>query len=669
MLYKTVLNTILSAAIVFAVAAAVLMPKLLRAEEQPEKTLSPYFFVKSGDAAVDSLPLKSTSVRATVAGVIADVTVTQRYTNEGKKPIEAIYVFPGSTNAAVHALTMSVGERVIKAKIAEKQKARESYERAKKEGKSASLLEQHRPNVFQMNVANILPGDEIKVELSYSELLIPSEGKYEFMYPTVVGPRYSNQPKSDAPPEDKFVESPYLPQGNKPTYSFELFLEIIGAMPLHEIISPSHRVSITYPDPNSADIMLPAGSEGDRDFVLNFSYEGGQIESGALLYQGMEENFFLVMLEPPARPAPDQIVPREYIFVVDISGSMHGFPLMVSKGLLVELIKRLRPEDKFNVLLFAGGQALLSEKSLAATSDNVQRAVALIDNQQAGGGTELLPALKQALTLPEEEGTSRSIVVITDGYVNVEREAFDLIRENLGRANLFSFGIGSSVNRYLIDGMARAGMGEATVVLNLLGSKQAVEKFNKYIESPVLTDIRVEYDARSIYDMEPLSVPDLFAEKPILLFGKWRGEKKGTITVSGKSAGGTFERNIDLSKLDADARLHGLKYLWARHKIASLSDYNRLQWRKEYQEQITYLGLKYNLLTEYTSFLAVDEVIRNKEQAQTVKQPLPLPKGVSNMAVNGFLATSPEPETYMMIALILTLLGAAVLPDRLRSAR
>ncbi|MCG2720420.1 MAG: VIT and VWA domain-containing protein [Thermodesulfovibrionales bacterium] len=433
--------------------------------ESGDKTLSPYFYVLSDDPDVDQLPLQSTSAVANISGVIADVRVTQVYKNEGKRPLEAIYVFPASTRAAVYGMKMTVGTRVITAQIRKREEARQEYEQAKQQGKSASLLEQQRPNVFQMNVANILPGDVITVELSYTELLVPTDGVYEFVYPTVVGPRYSNQPADTSPPSERWIQNPYLHQGESPHYAFDITVNLNAGMPVKEITSPSHKVKVSYDSPSIAAARLDQAEKygGNRDYILQYRLDGGQIESGILLYEGEKKNFFLLMMQPPRRVTNAQIPKREYIFIVDVSGSMHGFPLDISKTLLKDLIGRLRPTDTFNVLLFAGGSTVLSEKSLPATQENIGKAIAVIDSQKGGGGTELLPALKRALALPKGEGYARTVVIATDGYVTVEEEAFDLIRKNLGNANMFPFGIGSSVNRHIIEGMARVGMGEPFV--------------------------------------------------------------------------------------------------------------------------------------------------------------------------------------------------------------
>jgi len=290
-----------------------------------KQCLSPYFFVLSDDPDTDRLPLKSTRAEVDIAGVIARVKVVQTYSNEGRKTLEAVYIFPASTRAAVHAMRMKIGERVIEARIKEREKARADYENARREGKSASLLEQMRPNVFQMNVANILPGDEIKVELEYTELLRPEKGVYEFVYPSIVGPRYSKVGPQDVSAREAWVENPYLPEGQKPTYDFGLNAEVRTGIPLSKVMSPSHDIESSFLSKYRARVVLGNSKlSGNRDFVLHYSLAGERIQSGLLLYPGQEENFFLMMMEPSKRIAPRQIVRREYIFIMDVSGSMNG---------------------------------------------------------------------------------------------------------------------------------------------------------------------------------------------------------------------------------------------------------------------------------------------------------------------------------------------------------
>lgn len=342
------------------------------------------------------------------------------------------------------------------------------------------------------------------------------------------------------------------------------------------------------------------------------------------------------MMQPPKAPKLDQIPPREYVFIVDVSGSMRGFPLDVSKSVLKELIAGLRPTDRFNVMLFESSSQMMSEESLTATPENIKKAFQVIDQQRGGGGTRLLPALKNALAFKETKDFSRSFVVVTDGYVTVEREAFDLIRNSLNQANLFAFGIGSSVNRYLIEGMARAGMGEPFIVTQESEAKSVGERFRRYVQTPVLTNIQLDYGTFQAYDVEPLSIPDVFAERPIIVYGKYKGQPQGKITLKGLSGKQTYTQSVFVNQANRENN-QALRYLWARKRIQTLDDYTNLAYnndKQKIQAEVTKLGLKYNLLTQYTSFIAIDPEARNKEGDQTtVKQPLPLPQGVPNTAV------------------------------------
>lgn len=622
-------------------------------DAKADRTLSPYFFVHSDDPQVDKLPLKDTQVEIAVAGVIADVKVTQRYRNDGTRPIEAEYVFPGSTRAAVYGLTMTIGERRVVAQIREKQQARAEYQAAKSAGKSAALLEQHRPNVFKMSVANILPGDDIAVELRYTELIVPTDSIYELVFPTVVGPRYTTDREAGTSPLDRWQRNPYLRESEQPPGGFHLEATINSGIALKEVGSPTHDVQVRYDSAQQAHVDLPreGGNAANRDFILRYRLAGATIESGILLFEGARENYFLAMIEPPRRVTAAQIPARDYVFIVDVSGSMHGFPLDVTKELIRNLLTGLRPTDTFNVMLFSGSSLVLADAPLPATEENVRRGVAFIDSQSGSGSTELLPALRRALALPGGDDRARSIVVATDGYVTVETEAFDVIRESLGQANLFAFGIGAGVNRYLIEGMARVGQGEPFVVTSADEAAERAEALRRYIEAPVLTKARLSATGFEIYDMEPPGIPDVLAQRPVIVFGKWRGRRTGQLTLRGLAGEGPFERSFDLSKVRPAPNNAALSYLWARGRIARLDDYQRLANDPDRVKEITQLGLDYHLLTAYTSFIAVDEVVRNTrpEDAQTVRQPLPLPQGVSNLAVGGEVPTTPEPELLVLV--------------------
>jgi Ca-activated chloride channel family protein len=604
------------------------------AQELGDKSEAPYFFVISSAPGLEQLPLKSTRAEVNIAGVIADVTVTQEYKNDGLKPIEAVYTFPASTRAAVYAMEMVIGDRKIVARIEEKQKAREKYEEAKSEGKRTSLLEQQRPNVFQMNVANIMPGDLIKVTMRYTELLVPLEGVYKFIYPTVVGPRYTGEGGGG---NNSFTNVPYTKQGIEPAYDFDIDLNLSMGMPIQHVASLNHKVSTTYPSTEIAKIELSPDEYhgGNRDFVLEYKLAGDAIESGLMLYEHGDENFFLLMVQPPKRIINEEIPPREYIFIVDVSGSMHGYPINVTKTLLRNLIVNLRPTDSFNVLVFESGAYWLADESVSATEQNIGKAASFLDQQQGGGGTNLLAAVKKAMSFPRKtEGLSRSFVVVTDGYVDVDKEVFDIIRTRSDEANVFAFGIGESVNRYLIEGMAHAGMSESFIVLGEEDANKQAEKFRRYINNPVLTQIKKSFSGLDAYDIEPLSIPDVLAERPVIIYGKYRGKAQGTMTVEGYAGKKKYKKSFNVSQVKADKKHEAIRYLWARKKIELLDDYGKLDPSTSVQQEVTGLGLRYNLLTAYTSFVAIEEKKVNSEKdLTTVKQPMPLPRSVENSAI------------------------------------
>ncbi len=605
-------------------------------EPAEEKDASSPYFLVQGDSDVESFPLLETKAEANIAGVTAKIELTQIYKNDGKKTIEAIYIFPLGTKSAIHAMRMKIGERIIDAEIEETEKARQIYEDAKENGKVASLLEQKRPNVFQMKVANIMPGDEVKVIVNYTEMLVPEKGIYEYVFPTVVGPRFTGEQKD----KEDWTATPYLHEKELSPYKFDIKVNLKTGIPISKVVVPTHNVDINK-EYDKATITLSKKEKygGNRDFILRYSLKGNKIQTGLLLYPGEEENFFLLMFEPPDRVNIDMVPPREYLFVVDVSGSMHGFPLDVSKALMKKIIEGLRKQDYFNILFFAGGSAVLSPEPLSATKENKKKAIDMVMSQTGGGGTRLLDALNRISTLPKKEGLSRIIVAATDGYISVEKEAFDHIRENLGENNFFAFGIGSSVNRYLIEGMARAGKGEPFIATNQSEAKEKADKFLNYIQHPLLTDIKTGLNGFDAYDIEPISMPDLFAERPLILFGKYK-KAAGSIVVTGKTANGNYKKEIKVKNSMEDNGNSAIKYLWARERIAKLDDYGKVG--TDVKDEVTKLGLKYHLMTQYTSFVAVDKIIRKTGEVVTVKQPLPLPQGVSDYAVGDFSSAAPR---------------------------
>ncbi|MDX2112010.1 MAG: VIT and VWA domain-containing protein [Verrucomicrobiota bacterium] len=637
-------------------------------QEPQDKTLSPYLQIKGSDSSLDSIPLKSTDIHVDLAGLFASVKVKQVYANKGTKPIEAIYVFPGSTRAAVHAMRLTVGEQVTEAEIKEKGEARQTYETAKQEGKTASLLEQHRPNVFQMSVATILPGDLVTVEMEYSEFIVPEEGRYQFTYPGVVGPRYNSPHQAK---QESWTANPYLGQGEPDVAAFTLDVSVATPVPLADLRCPTHKPQIQFTGEDRAQVTLPASENGsNRDFILEYRLTSPSIETGIITAESAGEQFFLMMVQPPARVPAAQVLPRDYLFILDVSGSMHGFPINVAKTTLRQLVGSLREADTFNLLLFSGGSNVYAPNPVRATTDNLRAAIKFIDNSQAGGGTELLPALKHAYSLPKaEENTARSIVILTDGYVSVEDEAFAMVRQNLSTASVYAFGIGNSVNRHLIEGLARAGMGEPFVVINEDESTGAVEQLRKYLESPVLTGLKLEMKGVELYDVEG-ALADVLAERPVVICGKWKGAARGSVKLEALGSGEKpFSVALDMANAKAFARPEVLRRFWARLHMQTLYDRESFSGDRDHdvKGEIIKHSLGYGLLSQYTAFVAVNPEVRNPGgQYTSVKQPLPLPQGVSNYALGNGTAipTTPEPADIALFCTVLVVVIGVLLYRR-----
>ncbi len=595
-----------------------------------QKAKGPYLLIDSKNALI---PLRSTKADVKIAGKIAHVKITQTYQNLSYSPIEAQYVFPMSTQAAVHGMTMKVGDRVVEAKIFEKQQAKRIYEKAIKQGKRASKLDQKRPNVFQMKVGNILPKDEIVIDIYYTEMILPVKDEYQFVLPGVVGPRFVGESSES---EDTF-ENTHTEKGIADTFEYDVTVAINAGVIIQNIHSKTHQIKVHNPDAESAEITLASTNvnPANRDFILSYDLRANKMQSGLLLYEGERENFFSLMIEPPNKETKTIVPPREYLFVVDVSGSMMGYPIEVTKSLMKNLLSDLNENDVFNILLFSADNKVFKNESVAISEETLKEAFLFLKGgNNYGGGTRLLNALDKAYELPRKfPSTARTMIVITDGYISVEKEAFERIGNNLDKANVITFGIGSSVNRYIIEGMARVGKSQSFIATSKTDAYQVAKDFKRYIESPLFTQVQLTANGFDMYDVEPKSVPDIFSDRPVLVFGKYKGSATGNIGITGYLGKRQVHHTIPLKHGKLSKQHEALKYLWAREKIKQLDDY-AYQSNKNSKEELIALGLKYNLATKHTSFVAVDQVVVNKKgKVNNVNQPLPMPKNVENSAI------------------------------------
>lgn len=613
---------------------------LLLAQTPASSTDKPFIKAIVDGEQVDNLPLLLTTVDTNISGVIADVTVTQHYKNDGEGPVEAIYVFPGSTDAAVYAFEMQVNDRLVVAEINEKQQARAIYEDAKDKGITTSLLEQTGNAFFQTNVGNILPGDDIRVTLRYVETLIPDRGLYTFRFPII------RQTSQGASLPVQVSESSRINRSNE--IGFDMLIELRAGLPIAEITSWTHQIETDYASPDSAFIALKPDDLfiNDQDFILQFRLAGDAIQTGLLTHQGKDENYFLLMAQPPQHVTVDQIPPREYLFVVDVSGSMQGLPIGIAKRATNNMLLQLRDIDLFNVYTFAGSSEQLAEQSVRASMQNINAALNMIDASRSMGGTNLHPVLLKISETRVLEGISRSVIVLTDGAISAGNETLQLVRENLQFQNLFAVGIGNFQNQYIVQGLAHSGRGQAFTADNPEAADILVDDLIQYISQPVLTDIRVNYPAGlEVYDVIPESIPDVFSERPVYLVGKWHGDWNGAFTIHGTagdreySSAYTAQSNFDNTKTSA------IRLLWAREQLREW-EFDQKFGDYQLSNDISRLGLDYSLVTSYTSFVAVDYEVRRDPmtQAETValaNAPQPPPAARQVISGVGMAASRP----------------------------
>lgn len=559
----------------------------------------------------DLCPLKKTVVKADIAGFGAHVSVTQVFHNPSKEWIEAIYTFPLPNNAAVDHMTMHIGGRVIDGVIKESQIAQRIYEAAKNAGQAAALLDQERPNIFTQSVANIPPGAQVDIEIQYVQTLKFQNATFEFNFPMVVGPRFLG----NAPDPGKI--SPLMTaKGTRTGTNIQLSVNIDAGAPLQDLKSVLHEVTTVKVDKQRYFVELKNEDEiPNRDFILRYRVAESAVTGAFVTHtEGDKGGFFGLALVPPANIAPADISPREFIFVMDQSGSQSGFPIEKSKELTLKLMDTLRPRDTFNVVGFANSAHSLWPSPRSNTAVNVVEAKKFVEGLQAGGGTQLREGLVAGLQGKPDPERLRIIVFNTDGYVGDEKLILDTLQKNRGNARVFTFGIGNGVNRYLIDSMSAEGRGAAEYVTLQEEAGAAVERFIQRTRTPVLTDISIKIDGAEVTNLEPAFLPDVFDQSPMYLFGRYQTPGKAKITITGKQGGKPWSKTMDVD-LPMVSNHPQIMSLWARDRVDSLDRENYAgQFNNEgknLKQAITDVALEFGIMSQYTSFVAVESRVIN----------------------------------------------------------
>lgn len=603
-------------------------------------------------------PLQHTSVQASISGYMADVTVKQLFANPYKEKIEAVYTFPLSDTGAVDEMTMKVGSRIIHGTIKKKEEAREIYEHAKERGHVASLLDQERPNIFTQSVANIEPGKEVEITIKYKDLLFFENGKYSFAFPTVVGPRFI--------PGDSVVEkngtgwandTNQVPDASKITpllarkdtragHDISISVNLDSGVPYSNLKSSLHEVDISAKDSSHALVSLKDNNTiPNKDFVLSWTVSQDSITSGYITHRNAKEHagsgFFTLMLLPPKSVTPDKVAPKEMIFLIDCSGSQSGPPLNKAKEALLHIIDHMNPNDTFQIITFNNQNSILFEKPEVSSTQMREKAKSFIQGLQAQGGTWMAPAVEKVCSIAPDSNRLRIVTFMTDGYVGNDMQIIDLVKKHRGTSRWFPFGTGNSVNRFLIDNIAKEGGGEPEYVLLNAKAGEVGEKFYKRIASPMLTDVSVKFDGLDAREVFPKNVCDVWAQKPLYFKGRYTKPGSGTVTLSGYSQGEPYSRSIKVTFPESNLANSGIASIWARAKVDRLmsEDFSGAQtgnMNPELKNEITATALDYHIMTQFTSFVAVEEkYVTEGGKSKLIAVPVEMPDGVSHEAVFG----------------------------------
>jgi Ca-activated chloride channel family protein len=617
-------------------------------------------------------PSLNTAIEAQIDGDLATVTIVQRFENPLTEPVHATYLFPLNKDAAVNKMVMVVGDERIHAVIQEKRKALKTFEDAKQAGKSAALLEQHRPNMFTQSVANLMPGQPITVRISYVQTVPKVDGDYELVLPLVVGPRYEPAPARDTAarvdrvadvtgdetqsvseaassgqwhleslPQHPPVAGLALPS-TIASERVSINIDLDAGMPIAHLASDTHvlQVDNLQGSDNRAAVQLAKGATIDnRDFVLRYRLQSAAIQTGFLTYKDTRGGFFSLLVEPPANPDPGSILAREVVFLLDTSGSMSGRPMDASKAFMREDLRRLRRSDQFRIIRFSDSASEFSTFPTRATVSNIERGIRYAQGLRGGGGTVMTAGIEQALGAPVMPGVMRLVVFLTDGYIGNEAEILNLVHQQLGDARLYAFGVGTAVNRFLLAELGNIGRG-FTRYMDPTESVEAVAvELAEKIQSPVLSDINVDWGQMQVSEVYPANIPDLFAGQSVRIQGRYTGHGTHRIVVKGTRPGhkASLPLTVELpAKTEGPNTRDTVATIWARSAVKEAMRALRLNPnnRGAQKARVVDLGLRFGLSTRWTSLVAVSEQVYNRDSSATPTLPVPLPmvKGVSGNA-------------------------------------
>jgi Ca-activated chloride channel family protein len=614
--------------------------------------------------------LLNTDVQMSISGLVARVSVRQEFRNTSTDWVEGIYVFPLPDKAAVDRMRLRIGERFIEGEIQEKEQAKKTYEKAKKAGKKASLVEQQRANLFTTAVANIAPGELVVIEIEYLEDVRYEEGQFSIRFPMTLTPRYvSGSALPDrvgsgwAPDTDRVADASLItpPQvSSSKGHQLSLTANVNAGMPLEIIASRYHPVSITKEsngkDKNRYSVSLRAATVVmDHDFELLWRPVPSAAPRAMSFVETINGKPYYLLMVMPADQQELSVatLPRETIFIIDTSGSMHGVSIKQAKRAVQLALKGLKAGDMFNIIEFNSVTTSLYRESKAVTTQSLLAASNFVKHLEADGGTEMRPALSRALDSSPAEEHLRQVVFITDGSVGYEDELFSMIEDRLGGARLFTVGIGSAPNSWFMRKAAQAGRGSYTFISALHEVQEKMHDLFMKLEQPQVIDIEVQWPSSIVSDSFPSAIPDLYLGEPLVVKVEATGKLRDndSVRISGNSSAGAWAASVSLADVPESP---GVAALWARARIGELMDIERRHPQPdEIRAGIVQTALTHHLVSKYTSLVAVD-----KTPARPLNDPLNseqvpnlLPYGQSMNAIYGFPAGATKAPVLRLIGI------------------
>ena len=625
----------------------------------------------------------NSDVEITVSGITVRASLEQTFRNDGTEWVEGIYVFPLPDGAAVDRLRMRIGERIIEGEIHEKQKARARYKKAKAQGRRATLVNQQRANLFTTAVANIGPGETVSIEIEYLDTARYDEGMFSLRFPMTLTPRFipghatgdrkgSGWAADTDRVRDASLITPPVVTGSA-DHTIALRAVIDAGLPLEFVASRYHPVTVAEVDDQYEVRFAQTGVAMDHDVELIWRPIKDGTPRATLFSEVMDDQpHVLVMLVPPTdESAASVVLPRDLVFVIDTSGSMHGVSIEQAKRALHRAIDGLRPVDRFNVIQFNSVTQALYPDSVAADAANVTNARQYVEQLRANGGTQMRPALERALAARTGTSHLRQIIFITDGSVGNEAELYRVIERRLGNARLFTVGIGSAPNGWLMRKAAELGRGAYVFISALHEVDEKMGQLFHKLERPQVTDIRIEWPSDLEAIPYPATVPDLYAGEPVVIKARLarRPRAGDQLVISGRSSSGDWGAELGLH---SDQTSPGTAALWARAHIGALMDSERRGANATaVRKSIVDAALRYHLVSKYTSLVAVDKTPARPANAGISKDQVPnlLPHGQSQQAIFGFPPTATNAGAYRRAGALCLLLATLFLLRRVWTIR